>query len=91
VNEWKVRTALRTGTSEKPGWAVVSGERPIRFAIITMNTCSETLRNMISDGEWQVYRERDRVSISMRMIWCMKLPDAGTILLCSREIPGSTM
>jgi len=91
VNEWKVRTTLRAGTSEKPGWAVVSGERPVRFAIITMNTCSDILRNMISDGEWQVFREHDNAFISMRMIWCRKLPTAGTILLCSREIPGSTM
>jgi hypothetical protein len=90
VSEWKVRTALSAGTSEKPGWAVVSGERPVRFAIITMNTCSDLLRNMISDREWQVFRE-DNVSISMQTIWCRKLPTAGTILLCAHEIPGSTM
>jgi len=91
VSEWKVRTAPGSVASEKPGWMVVSGERPIRFAIITMNSCSDLLRNMISEGEWQVFREHDEVSISMRLIWCRKLPTAGKILLCAREIPGSTM
>ena len=87
---WQVRMFGSSEAPCRPLWAGVSGNRPFRFATIAFKRDSLHLKKLVSSGECELHFKDEEPSISLELVWCRMMSGSDTVILCCREIPGST-
>ena len=88
---WTLVVRSSPRTDALPEWVLVSGARPSRCALVALRADTEHLQQVVRRGSWELSGPAPGSVLSLELSWCMRLPDAGSVVLFGRELPDSTV